>query len=303
MRHVKRITVIFILYLGLLYSQSSYGGLKAWFTASEVALSGGGSALPHVFQPRTNPALLAGNPRSVETYMVRYPANIGAESFSLIIPAGVQTYGFEIRHLGYGIFDGFDEQGFETSSYSANDTWLVGTLGLKSGEGRFKLGISGGILRSQIQNYLSYALTGSIGFLWKAKSSKTYASGGLRNLGAVMRSYTKKDQAVPSVLFLGLSRELKYLPLNIGVDLLLKNEFSDLEASLAAALITSNEITVLASVSSNRVQQTTDFVYRNYISSMGVGIIYSSKGISVKSGAHFIGPGGLVVSAGVSMGF
>lgn len=283
--------------------QVSYQGLSGWFHISEVAMSGGGSTIPAVPHATVNPAAVAGLSRSVETGMFRYPAGIGAETFMLIVPAAHQTYGFEIRHLGYGIFKGYDEQGFETKGYSANDTWVVGTLALNLKHQQLKLGISGGFLRSQIQDYLSYAVTSSLGAIYVFPENGMSVSAGMKNAGAVMKKYSKRDEELPLTFFTGISKKLKYLPLRIGLDILKKEGIRDPHAIIYLKIKASSQLHILAGATTNRFDQTTDFVFRNYISSASVGLSYTSRGISVKTGTHFIGPGGLVVGVGVGMAF
>lgn len=301
----KRTIPAFVLLIAVssVFGQVSYHGISGWFHISEVSMSGGGSAIPAMTHSTVNPAAAAGLNRSVETAMVRYPAGIGAETFMLIIPAAHQTYGFEIRHTGYGIFKGYDEQGLVTEDYSANETWIIGTLAWNLKNERLKLGISGGVFRSQIQDYLSYAVTSSFGAIYLFPAYKISVSAGLKNSGRVMRTYSKADQQLPVTVFGGMSKKLKYLPLRAGLDVSKQEGWKNLLATLYLLIEASEEVSVMAGVSSNRIDQYTDFVFRNYISAASIGLSYASRGISVKSGVHFIGPGGLVVGVGVGMSF
>lgn len=277
--------------------------MDAWFYVLSVARSGGGSAFHGSAQPDVNPATIAGLPSSVETSVIRYPAGIGAESFAVLIPAGNQIYGFEIRHVGFGIFRGYDDQGNETANYTANDTWFLTTLAFITENRRLRAGVTAGTHRSQIESYLSYAFTVSAGMIYTFPKLDLSVSTGIRNAGLVLRTYTHVEQELPRTVYMGVSKKLRYLPALVSFELSRRANGGAPRGALSASFLVSPELSLIAGVSSTRFDQTTDFLVKNYISSVGFGFIYTLRELSIKTATHFIGPGGMVAAVGVGMRF
>jgi len=303
MHLLNKIILTTVLVSGFVCGQTSYSGLNAWYHVNAMAQSGGGGSFFESVRPSINPASIAGQSRAVETSMIRYPANIGAESFMVIIPAKHQTYGFEIRHIGYGIFKGYDEQGIKTTDYSANDAWVIATLASKARQNKLLWGISGGIFRSQIETYLSYVLTASAGMIYSMPGSGLSFSTSVQNIGAVLRSYSKNDERLPGAVYSGISKKLKYLPLQVGVDIGVKNASRSLIAVISAVVYATPEFNIYGGVSTSRFDQSSSRVLSNYFSAAGIGASYANKGIVIKTGTHFIGPGGWVIGVGIGMKF
>ena len=104
-------------------AQNAFSGLSAWTHGGTVGYSGGGYlfSFQNAFR---NAAMLVDAERTVQLSLVRYPAEVNAQS--AIINGKIKDHhlGFAINNINYGIFESRTADNVLTGSFSANDTHI-----------------------------------------------------------------------------------------------------------------------------------------------------------------------------------
>ena len=99
------------------------------------------------------------------------------------------VYSINIRQLDFGDFDGYDEDGNSTGSYSSGDIWLSGTVSSKF---RFlSYGISSGLYYSRLSQSESLVLVNTVAGMFHIKSIDMKVAYILKNSGLVLKKYSK----------------------------------------------------------------------------------------------------------------
>ncbi|SVB84110.1 uncharacterized protein METZ01_LOCUS236964, partial [marine metagenome] len=164
MKRYKKSFLIIFVGLCFLKGQSGYQGLTSWFSPVTVSLGGGGILLNIQEADRQNPALLGETDKQKFILdIVHYPADVNSRHIGWILPKNKRVYSFHYRQMDYGRFDGYDEDGVSTSSYSSNDSWLTGSVSSRSG--MLSYGMSAGFFYSRLASEKSILMVFSFGGL------------------------------------------------------------------------------------------------------------------------------------------
>ena len=103
--------------------------MRSWFSPSAVSFGGGGSLLDLSEADIKNPAILSElDSGRIAFSLVRYPTDINLGHLGWTVPQEKMVYSINIRQLDFGDFDGYDEDGNSTGSYSSGDLWISGTV-------------------------------------------------------------------------------------------------------------------------------------------------------------------------------
>ena len=88
-------------------------------------MAGSGYLYPSSIAMKTNPSSLR-NYRSIESSIIKFPADIISQSIGYGFQQKTGYCSFSLAHLSYGVFDGYDENGIFTSTYSSSNTRISG---------------------------------------------------------------------------------------------------------------------------------------------------------------------------------
>jgi len=130
----------------------------------------------------------------------------------------------EIGHLGvgvtyndYGTFQRRDKNGQQTGDFGSSDIVAVVGWGTYLGEG-ISAGISAKAIFSTIDTYGSSALALDGGLLYVDTASRIQAGVSLLNLGGQLSSFGAESEPLPLDLRLGISHNLRGLPLLLALN-------------------------------------------------------------------------------------
>ena len=123
-----------------------------------------------------------------------------------------------IEHVSYGQFEGYDEVGQATGSFSASELALgLGASYQASDKWSFGLQVKG--VFSRYEAYSSRGWAANLGMIYQDTAKRFSMGFVLKNIGQQLKSYhpDQEKYALPFDMQLGLSQQLKYLPLRISV--------------------------------------------------------------------------------------
>ena len=167
-----------------------------------------------------NPALLATidsvSPVSISGFKHVLDINSGALAGATRID-GFGGVGAAVTYMSYGSFNRTERNGNSDGTFSSQDLVLTLGWGDNLGEG-FSAGIGGEIIFSSIESYSSTALALNGGLYFEDTASRIQAGLALMHLGTQVSGYGEENEALPLDLKLGVSHQLRGLPLLLAVN-------------------------------------------------------------------------------------
>ena len=112
------------LYLFMFFRLNAAGqeALNYWYHPHTVSIVGASSNFINSESDRLNPAFIFNSEKLMNLSFVKYPSEITSQLAQVFYPHKEYVLAATIRHISYGIFKGYNEQGMPTSNYSAADT-------------------------------------------------------------------------------------------------------------------------------------------------------------------------------------
>lgn len=226
----KGLTLIFLLSLvsvsALAQEVGEYGFLEIPVSTRAAALGG---TVVSVVEPESsladqNPALLCKQMSGqVALSYLNYVSDIdlGYASYTGKFLSEGAWQG-AVRYVNYGKFNGYDENGNSTGSFSANDISFSGSVGYPINDHWTIGGTARGIYTSY-ESYNAFALAVDLGLNYYDEEQGRSISLVATNLGGQLRSLDDRYQHLPTQIACGFTKELAHLPLAItltGYDLL-----------------------------------------------------------------------------------
>ena len=197
-----------------------YGFLEIPVSPRASAL--GGSAIsvvePEVALVDQNPALLCREMAGqLSLSYINYVSgvNLGYASFSgRFFSEG--AWAGSARYVDYGSFDGYDQNGVSTGSFSAKDIVLGGSVGYPL-NGRWNIGATIRAIYSHYDIYSAFALGVDVGVNWYDEVAGCSFSAVVTNLGGQLKSFDDRYQHLPTQAAVAYSKEVEHLPLCVSL--------------------------------------------------------------------------------------
>ena len=161
-----------------------------------------------------NPALL--NERMHRGLSVSYLShladiNAGSAVYGWHL-GGVATVAAGIRYLHWGTLQGADAAGMRTGAFSASD--LVFTVGAaRTHNAQFRYGANIHVVYSAIEQASASALAADVGVLYYLTRQQIGIAASAHNIGVTLSSLGPTDDALPFDLRIGITKQLRYVPL------------------------------------------------------------------------------------------
>lgn len=139
--------------------------------------------------------------------------NYGTASYAHLLNrrAGVLHGG--ITYVNYGSFDGFDEQGNPTDSFTGSE------VALSLGHARniaftdFHIGVNAKFISSRLEQFSSFGVALDIGVMYVYDEWDLHITGVARNVGTQITPYNEEFERLPFELIFGASQTLENIPL------------------------------------------------------------------------------------------
>lgn len=219
----NRITVLFFIFsTSLVFAQlggeATYQFLNLVSSPRQAAL--GGKVLTNfdydVSGGIYNPATI--NPQMDNQLALNYSSYLGGISYGTGAYAytwdrHVHTLHIGMTYINYGKFDGYDEQGMATGTFTGNEAALSFGYSYKIPSSDFYVGASGKLITSKLEQYNSVGGALDVGLLYNNKALDFHAAVTVRNFGTQFTTYADLREKLPMEVNLGLSQTLEHVPL------------------------------------------------------------------------------------------
>lgn len=218
----KLIYIYFIACGNILYSQvggkSVYQFLNLVTSPRQAAL--GGKVLTiydsDVNQAMFNPATI--NPEMDNKLALNYgnyfgEVTYGTASYAYTYDRHVQTFHGGINYVNYGKFDGYDENGQETTSFTGSETAISFGYAYNVPFTSIYLGANAKLISSTLESYQSYGGAVDIGALYIDEPNDINWALVIRNVGTQFTTYAETREKLPLEILAGVSQEVENVPI------------------------------------------------------------------------------------------
>ncbi len=284
----QRVIILFILFSSLL-AQAQVGGRYTYqflnlTTSPRMAALGGKVITNYDYDPTqaiVNPASI--NPEMDNQLSVNYinyigDVNYGSAAYAYLWDRRTQVFHAGVTYVNYGSFDGYDEQGNETNSFSG------GEVALSLGHARniaftnFHIGGNLKFISSTLEQYSSFGIALDIGVMYVYEDWDLNIAGVARNIGTQITTYDEIYEPIPFELIFGISQTLENVPIRWHLT------FENMQVwNIAFANPNRDEVDLEGNVKKEKINFIDD-VFRHTI----VGIeLFPDKGFNIRLGYNF----------------
>jgi len=136
----------------------------------------------------------------------------GTVSYAYTYDRHLNTFHGGVTYVNYGKFDGRDEQGNATGSFTGNEVALSLGYAYNVPYTKLHLGANAKIISSSLESYQSFGVAADIGATYiDDKNDINYALV-VRNFGTQITTYSGTNEKLPFEVIAGISQELENVP-------------------------------------------------------------------------------------------
>jgi len=143
----------------------------------------------------------------------------GTAAYAYTWDRRTQTFHIGMTYINYGNFDGYDEQGIETGTFTGNEAALSVGYAKQIGYSDFYLGGNLKIITSKLEQYNSLGVAVDAGLLYINEDIEFQATLVVRNLGTQITTYAGLNEPLPFEIDFGMSQTLEHIPLRWHITL------------------------------------------------------------------------------------
>jgi len=220
---LKKITCLYIIListsvLAQVGGETTYQFLNLVSSPRQAAL--GGKVFTNVdydvTQALTNPATI--NVEMDNQLALNYMSYLGGISYGTAAYAytwdrRTQTFHMGVSYINYGSFDGYDEDGNSSGTFTGNEAALSFGYAKQLGYSDFYLGGNIKLITSLLEQYNSFGAAIDAGLLYINEDIEFQATLVVRNLGMQITTYAGLNEQLPLEIAFGMSQTLEHVPL------------------------------------------------------------------------------------------
>lgn len=212
---------IIMLFCAVSYSQiggkSVYQFLNLVTSPRQAALGGKVITIfdEDVNQAHFNPATI--NPEMDNHLAINYGSYFGAVTYGTAAYAytydrHVQTFHAGVNYVNYGKFEGYDENGNQTASFTGSEMALSLGYSYNVPFTTFYFGANAKLISSTLESYTSYGGAVDLGALFIDDRNDVNWALVIRNIGTQITTYAGTQEKLPMEILLGVSQEVENVP-------------------------------------------------------------------------------------------
>jgi hypothetical protein len=169
-----------------------------------------------VNQAHFNPATI--NPEMDNHLAVNYGSYFGAVTYGTAAYAytydrHLQTFHAGVNYVNYGKFEGYDENGNQTSSFTGSEMALSLGYSYNVPFTNFYLGANAKLISSTLESYTSYGGAVDLGALFIDEGNDVNWALVVRNIGTQITTYSGTQEKLPMEILAGVSQEVENVPI------------------------------------------------------------------------------------------
>ncbi|MDA7558138.1 type IX secretion system protein PorQ [Flavobacteriaceae bacterium] len=137
----------------------------------------------------------------------------GTAAYAYTWDRRTQTIHAGVTYINYGDFDGYDENGISTGTFTGNETAISLGYSRQIGYSDFYLGGNLKFVTSKLEQYTSFGMAVDIGLIYINEDIDFNAALVVRNVGTQITTYAGLNERLPLEINFGLSQTLQHMPL------------------------------------------------------------------------------------------
>jgi hypothetical protein len=169
-----------------------------------------------VNQAHFNPATI--NPEMDNKCSLNYGSyfgevTYGTASYAYTYDRHVQTFFGGVNYVNYGKFDGYDENGVKTSSFTGSEMALSFGYGYNVPGSDFYLGANAKLISSTLESYSSFGAAVDLGAMFIDTRNDVNWAISIRNIGTQITTYSGTREKLPLEVMIGVSQLMENVPI------------------------------------------------------------------------------------------
>ncbi len=163
-----------------------------------------------------NPATI--NPEMDNKFSLNYGSyfgevTYGTASYAYVYDRHVQTLQAGVNYVNYGKFEGYDENGLETSEFTGSEIALSVGYSYNVPFSDIYIGANAKLISSSLESYHSFGGALDLGAIYIDEDNDINWAVSVRNLGMQFTTYSGNQEKLPLEILAGVSQELENVPL------------------------------------------------------------------------------------------
>ena len=295
-KHIK-FFICLIFYTSSLYSKTSFPGANTFSSTVHLSMGGAGYLKFSSSNFNVNPSIFGGKIFSAS--IIKYPASIVSQNIGITLPIINNGFSsFSINHISYGTFDGYTEDSEPTGSYSSSDTRISGSYGRIFSKIPLRIGMRSNYFLLKYGNQRFRMLSLGIGFAISSKKQGITLGFSIHDI-AINLSENKVELTPQFVI--SSSKKLKYLPLELYIDLTSKDQ-SDRTLFFGGEFDIGSSLIFRIGSSTRKFNQNIEKdLFSSIVGAGGLGFGYKSQNIIFNYGVYMFGTGALTQGIEISI--
>jgi len=143
----------------------------------------------------------------------------GTAAYAYTIDRRTQTFHAGVTYVNYGSFDGYDEDGNSTGTFTGKEAALSFGYALQLGYSDFYFGTNLKLISSKLEQYSSIGVAVDMGLIYIDEDLDFNAALVVRNLGTQVTTYAGLNERLPFEVAFGISQKLENVPVRWHVTL------------------------------------------------------------------------------------
>lgn len=143
----------------------------------------------------------------------------GTAAYAYTINPKIQTFYVGVNYVNYGSFEGYDEVGNVTNSFTGSETALYIGYARNIPNTNIFLGANLKFITSTLESYNSVGLATDIGAIYRNPENNLNFAIVVRNFGTQLTTYAGDRESLPFEVMAGVSKKLQHLPLRWQITL------------------------------------------------------------------------------------
>jgi hypothetical protein len=137
----------------------------------------------------------------------------GTASYAYTYDRHLQTFQMGVNYVNYGSFDGYDEAGEPTTSFTGSEIALSAGYAYNIPNTTMHIGANAKLISSTLESYNSLGGAIDIGAIFIDERNDVNWGLVIRNIGAQFTTYSEVREKLPLEVIVGVSQELEHVPL------------------------------------------------------------------------------------------
>lgn len=137
----------------------------------------------------------------------------GTASYAYTFDRRTQTFHAGVNYVNYGSFEGFDENGLETASFTGSEIALSAGYAFNIPYSDVYVGANAKLISSTLESYNSFGGAIDLGAIYVDDYNDINIALAIRNIGMQFTTYAGEKERLPLEIIAGISQQLENVPL------------------------------------------------------------------------------------------